>query len=61
MLLGLAVHAPLIFYFPEAASEFAIENIEPAENWIWLMLDFITIWRMPIFFFCQVFFSAINQ
>ena len=59
MLLGLAVHAPLIFYFPEAASEFAIENIEPAENWIWLMLDFITIWRMPIFFLLSGFFSVL--
>tara|TARA_B100000242_G_scaffold293838_1_gene273309 strand:+ start:6148 stop:7251 length:1104 start_codon:yes stop_codon:yes gene_type:complete len=59
MLLGLAVHAPLIFYFPEAASEFGIENIEPAENWIWLMLDFITIWRMPIFFLLSGFFSVL--
>ena len=59
MLLGLAVHAPLIFYFPGAASEFAIENIEPAENWIWLMLDFITIWRMPIFFLLSGFFSVL--
>tara|TARA_X000000950_G_C13848678_1_gene633509 strand:- start:215 stop:1369 length:1155 start_codon:yes stop_codon:yes gene_type:complete len=59
MLLGLAVHAPLIFYFPEAASEFAIENIEPAENWIWHMLDFITIWRMPIFFLLSGFFSVL--
>ncbi len=59
MLLGLAVHAPLIFYFPGAASEFAIENIEPAENWIWPMLDFITIWRMPIFFLLSGFFSVL--
>ena len=59
MLLGLAVHAPLIFYFPEAASEFGIENIEAAENWIWLMLDFITIWRMPIFFLLSGFFSVL--
>ena len=59
MLLGLAVHAPLIFYFPEAASEFAIEDIEPAENWIWLMLDFITVWRMPIFFLLSGFFSVL--
>ena len=59
MLHGLAVHAPLIFYFPDAASEFGIENIEPAENWIWLMLDFITIWRMPIFFLLSGFFSVL--
>ncbi len=59
MLLGLAVHAPLIFYFPEAASEFGIEKIEPAENWVWIMLDFITIWRMPIFFLLSGFFSVL--
>ena len=59
MLLGLAVHAPLIFYFPDAAAEFGIKNIVPAENWIFLMLDFITLWRMPIFFLLSGFFSVL--
>ena len=59
MLLGLAVHAPLIFYFPDAAAEFGIKNIAPAENWIFLMLDFITLWRMPIFFLLSGFFSVL--
>ncbi|MGB0574211.1 MAG: acyltransferase family protein [Hyphomicrobiales bacterium] len=57
MLLGFAVHAPLIFYFPGVASDFGIKDIEPPENWILLMLDFITIWRMPIFYLLSGFFS----
>ena len=56
MLLGLAVHAPLIYYYPEVALELGIENIPEPELWVWLMLGFITSWRMPLFFLLAGFF-----
>ena len=59
MMLGLAIHAPLIFYFPDAAKELGITDISPAESWIYLILEFITIWRMPLFFMLAGFFSIL--
>ena len=58
MLLGLAVHAPLIFYNPTILPEFGIYKTTTAEEWIWIMLIFITNWRMPLFFLLSGFFSV---
>lgn len=57
MLLGLAVHAPLIFYDPTILIEFGIHNKPQTEQWIWIILGFITNWRMPLFFLLSGFFS----
>lgn len=59
MLLGLAVHAPLIYYYPDVALELGIEDIPEPELWVWLMLGFITSWRMPLFFLLAGFFSIL--
>ncbi|MCY4099521.1 MAG: acyltransferase family protein [Rhodobacteraceae bacterium] len=59
MLLGLAVHAPLIYYYPDVALELGIENIPEPELWVWLMLGFITSWRMPLFFLLAGFFAIL--
>lgn len=59
MLLGLAVHAPLIYYYPGVAAELGIKNIQEPELWVWLMLGFITSWRMPLFFLLAGFFSIL--
>ena len=34
MIMGLAMHAPLLFWQPDFAKMFGIENISPAEEWI---------------------------
>tara|TARA_B100001559_G_scaffold34550_1_gene26070 strand:+ start:995 stop:2068 length:1074 start_codon:yes stop_codon:yes gene_type:complete len=59
MLLGLAVHAPLIFYEPTILREFGINEMPEAEEWIWILLIFITNWRMPLFFLLSGFFSVL--
>ena len=32
MMMGLVFHAPLLFWFPDFAKVYGIENIAPAEN-----------------------------
>ena len=59
MLLGLAVHAPLIFYEPSILREFGINEMPESEEWIWILLIFITNWRMPLFFLLSGFFSVL--
>ena len=57
MMMGLAIHAPLIFWQPDFAKVFGIENIAPAEEWMNVVGRYISNWRMPLFFYYQVFFQ----
>ena len=51
MMMGLAIHAPLIFWQPDFAKVFGIENIAPAEEWMNVVGGYISNWRMPLFFY----------
>ena len=57
MLLGLVIHAPLIFYEPTVLVAFEIYDKPQPELWISIILTFITNWRMPLFFMLSGFFS----
>ena len=59
MMKGLFIHAPNLFTTPDLAKEFQIENIPAPEGWVWLMMDFITNWRMPLFFLLSGFFAVL--
>ena len=59
MIMGLAMHAPLLFWQPDFAKMFGIENIAPAEEWINITGRFINNWRMPLFFLLSGFFSVL--
>jgi glucan biosynthesis protein C len=59
MLLGLAVHAPLIYYMPEVARSFGVEDAPAPELWVDVILVFITSWRMPMFFLLSGFFAVL--
>jgi glucan biosynthesis protein C len=59
MTMGLAMHAPLLFWQPEFAKMFGIENIAPAEEWINIVGRYINNWRMPLFFLLSGFFSVL--
>ena len=59
MMMGLAMHAPLLFWQPDFAKMFGIENIAPAEEWINIIGRYINNWRMPLFFL--QFYSCLNQ
>ena len=57
MMLGWVIHAPIIFYFPGLAKTLGIEKIAPTENWVFVMITFISNWRMPLFFILSGFFT----
>ena len=57
MLLGLVIHAPIIFYDPTILLIFEIYDKPQQELWVWIILLFITNWRMPLFFMLSGFFS----
>ena len=59
MLMGLVIHAPLLFWAPDFAKVYGIHNIEPAEEWINIIGRFISSWRMPLFFLISGFFSIL--
>ena len=59
MMMGLVIHAPILFTMPDLAKEFQIESIDPPETWVWLMLTFISNWRMPLFFLLSGFFAVL--
>jgi glucan biosynthesis protein C len=59
MMMGLVIHAPILFTMPDLAKEFQIENIAPPEDWVWLLLTFISNWRMPLFFLLSGFFAVL--
>ena len=59
MMLGLFIHAPILFYTPNLAKEFQIENIALPEDWVWSLLTFISNWRMPLFFLLSGFFAVL--
>jgi glucan biosynthesis protein C len=59
MLLGLVVHAPLIYFAPEVAAAFGLKTVPSPELWVSLILAFITSWRMPMFFLLSGFFSIL--
>ncbi len=59
MIMGLALHAPLLFWQPDFAKMFGIENIAPAEEWINIVGRYINNWRMPLFFLLSGFFSVL--
>jgi glucans biosynthesis protein C len=59
MMMGLVMHAPLLFWQPDVAKVFGIENIAPAEEWINIIGRYINNWRMPLFFLLSGFFSVL--
>ena len=59
MMMGLVMHAPLLFWQPDFAKVFGIENIAPAEEWINIIGRYINNWRMPLFFLLSGFFSIL--
>ena len=59
MLLGLAVHAPLIYYFPYVAQEMGLTGVPEPEFWVYIVLEFITSWRMQLFYLLSGFFSML--
>ena len=59
MMMGLVMHAPLLFWQPDFAKVFGIGNIAPAEEWINIIGRFINNWRMPLFFLLSGFFSVL--
>ena len=59
MTMGLVMHAPLLFWQPDFAKVFGIENIAPAEEWINIIGRYINNWRMPLFFLLSGFFSIL--
>ena len=58
MMMGLAIHAPLIFWQPDFAKVFGIENIVSAEEWMNVVGRYISNWRMPLFFLLSGFFFS---
>jgi glucan biosynthesis protein C len=59
MMMGLVMHAPLLFWQPDFAKVFGIGNIAPAEEWINIIGRYINNWRMPLFFLLSGFFSVL--
>ena len=59
MMMGFVMHAPLLFWQPDFAKVFGIENIAPAEEWINVIGRYINNWRMPLFFLLSGFFSIL--
>ena len=59
MMMGLVIHVPLIFWVPDFAKVYGIDNVAPAQEWINIMGRFISSWRMPLFFLLSGFFSII--
>ncbi len=50
MMLGLVIHAPIIFYFPGLAKTLGIEKIAPTENWVFVMIAFLSAIGLTIAF-----------
>ena len=59
MTMGLVIHAPLLFWAPDFAKVFGIDNIVPAEEWVNIIGRFISSWRMPLFFLLSGFFAVL--
>ena len=59
MMMGLVIHAPMLFWAPDYAKVFGIDNIAPAEEWVNVMGRFISSWRMPLFFLMSGFFAIL--
>ena len=59
MMMGLVIHAPILFTMPDVARDFRIENIPALESWGWLVMGFISNWRMPLFFLLSGFFAVL--
>ena len=59
MIMGLFIHAHLLYIIPDMAKDFEIENIAQPEDWVIIIIDFISNWRMPLFFLLSGFFSVL--
>ena len=59
MMMGLVIHAPLLFWAPDFAKVYGIVNIAPAEEWVNILGRFISSWRMPLFFSLSGFFAIL--
>ena len=59
MIMGLFIHAHLLYIIPDLAKNFEIENVAQPEDWVIIITDFISNWRMPLFFLLSGFFSAL--
>ena len=59
MMMGLVIHASLLFWAPDFAKVYGIDNIEPAQEWVNIIGRFISSWRMPLFFLLSGFFAIL--
>ena len=55
MMMGLVIHAPILFTMPDVARDFQIENIPALESWGWLVMVSSVTGECLYFFYCQVF------
>lgn len=59
MLLGLVIHAPLIYFFTDIQTDFGFEQVTPIEMWMMPIGGWIHQWRMPTFFLLAGFFALL--
>ncbi|MEO1238092.1 MAG: acyltransferase family protein, partial [Pseudomonadota bacterium] len=59
MLLGLVIHAPLIYFFTNIQTDFGFTQITPIEVWMLPIGGWIHQWRMPVFFLLAGFFALL--
>ncbi len=59
MLLGLAIHAPLVYFIPEMQDGFRLADVPEPQIWVQIMVGWIHQWRMPAFFLLAGFFAVL--
>lgn len=59
MLLGLVIHAPLVYFFPDIQADFGLTEVTPIEEWMLPIGGWIHQWRMPVFFVLAGFFALL--
>lgn len=59
MLLGLVIHAPLIYFFTDIQTDFGFTEVTPIELWMMPIGGWIHQWRMPAFFLLAGFFALL--
>ncbi len=59
MLLGLVIHAPMIYFLPELPARFGLTDVPAPELWLKVIVGWIHQWRMPAFFLLAGFFAVL--
>ncbi|MEL7461611.1 MAG: acyltransferase family protein [Pseudomonadota bacterium] len=59
MLLGLVIHAPLVYFFTDIQTDFGIVDVQQIETWAMPIGGWIHQWRMPVFFLLAGFFALL--